>query len=576
MYTLNIIISDGEGSFGVPITVGFREIKWESGQVLLNGNALEIRGIDYRQESHGVGAAISTEQIERDLTRIRNQGFNLVRVTGSVPHPATYDICDRLGLMLLPGTGLRGVPIGLMTQPAFRSRLESMLRREILSNDHHPSVLGWEMVDWAPYSPTLLEIAIEVRSTVLAGRDEALFIGFASDVAQDLPDGIVGMRNRIPYLFEERVTPQSVSHGAWLAAGLGALASPLTLDEDSLQSEIRQSDALVRQVNAIRELPLAGFIIDSYNDRRAALPMLIAGAQLETDLIRRGLVTEGREERISWQRVGDLLGQVQIDVPVVESPKVQFPVEFPIATLIIGGILLLMMRQNNVFRHNLRRVFAHTHGFFADIVDRRYFQGGQTMLVAIIFATAQGVLLASLLNHSRFYFGLDYLFTLIIPFYQAKALLVYWAWHPIYAILAFSAIVLVLWIVGAVALRLLSIPFPGQMKLRHSLALIFWAATCFLPLIPLGLVHYRLLDFAWFKWVQISLFGLFWFWFLIRVSSVIRVGFRVSSRTAWILIFIIILVTAGSLVTVYRGGFAITDYIRYYSDVILPWIEGPA
>ncbi|MCB2212008.1 hypothetical protein KQI52_07835 [bacterium] len=576
LYTVYIVITLGESEFTVPVRAGFRQIRWAEGQAYLNGQALEIRGIDYRQETVDAGGAISVRQIESDLSRIRNQGFNLVRIVGGVPHPATYSLCDRIGLMILPGTGLRAVPNALFVDETFNSRFETMLRREIESNDHHPSVVGWELLDWAEATPELFDVAERFRSRLLAESDVPLMIGFASDIARDLPAGIVGMRHRVPYRFGERLTPQSSSHGTWMVAGLGALASPLQLAEDSLQSEIRQSDALVRQINAVREMPVAGFIIDGFNDRRAALPLLIAGAQRDPGVIRRGLVTEQREERIAWQRVGDLLGQVRIDVPVVDVGTSQFPVEFPIATLIVGGLLLLVMRQNNVFRHNLRRVFAHTHGFFVDIVERRYFQGGQTFFIAIIFAAGQAVLLASLLNHSRFEFGLDYLFTLLFPFPQAKALMVYGAWHPIHAVLAFTAIILVLWLLGAFLLRILSIPFPGQFKLRHSIALTFWSATCFFPLIPLGLFFYRLLDFPWFQWVQILLFVTFWYWFLTRMVSVIRVGFRASSRTAWLLILILIAIGAGTITTVYRGGFAITDYVRYYSDVILPWLSGQA
>jgi len=576
LYTITIIIEEDQARFAIPVKVGFRSLSWNHGELSLNNEAIELRGVDYRQETSQSGGAIQVSEIENDLLRIRNQGFNFVRVVGSPPHPSTYHICDELGLLLLPTTGLRGVPGRLVAEPTLSSRLESLLRREIQISDHHPSVIGYQLMDWAPLTEAFLVQASEKQVRLLSGRPEVMFIGFASNATQPLPDGIVGVRNQVPYLYEERVQVQSESNGIWLIGGLGAFASPMMLEEDSLQSEIRQSDALVRQINAVRELPVAGFIIDGYNDRRSALPLLIAGAQQDPGLIHRGLVTNTRETRVAWQRVGDLLGQVRIDVPAADSAAAQFPVEFPIGTLLIGGLLLLAMRQNNVFRHNLRRVFAHTHGFFSDIVERRYFQGGQTFFIAIIFAGGQAILLASFLNHSRFDFGLDYLFTLLLPFPEAKSLLVYFAWNPVQAMLSFTAIMLVLWTIGAIVLRLLSIPFPGQLKLRHSVAMVFWAATCFLPLLPLSLVSYRLLDFAGFEWVHISLFVLFWYWFLSRMASVVRVGFRVSSRTSWILLLALMLISAGAILFSYRGGFALTDYIRFYSDIILPWIEGLA
>lgn len=574
LYTATLVVRDEQRQWRLPLKVGFRSFAWDDGRFSLNGEPIELRGIDLRQELPASGIALTFAELEADLARIRKQGFNLVRVVGAVPHPATASICDRLGLLLLSQTGLHGVPHSLLAGAALANQVESLLRRMRAWSGYHASVIGWGLVDWAEPSPEMVAFASSMRERILRGDNRPLFVGFATADAFALPAGIVGMLQREPYSFEQRTTRHTNADGAWLAGGVGAPATPLALAEDSLQSQIRQSEALARQINAVRELPVAGFVIDGFNDRAAALPMLLAGAQSDPSVIRRGLVTADREERIAWQKAGDLLALPRTDVPVSEPFTGRFPVEYPIATLIVGGLLLLVMRQNNVFRANLRRMFAHTHGFFVDIVDRRYFQSGQTFFVALIIAAGQGILLASLLTHSRFDFGLDYLFTLLVPFPDVKAMLVHWAWHPIRGIVAFSLLMLVALALSALVLRIVSIPFPGRFKLRHSLALVVWSATCFLPLLPIGLVYYRLLDYSWFGWIQLVLFVIFWYWYFSRITGVIRVGYRVSLRTAWLLLVLFVLVGAGTLLTLYRSGFAIMDYVRYATDVILPWTGG--
>jgi hypothetical protein len=117
-------------------------------------------------------------------------------------------------------------------------------------------------------------------------------------------------------------------------------------------------------------------------------------------------------------------------------------------------------------------------------------------------------------------------------------------------------------------------PFRGSLSMKQSFSLVAWASTNFLLLIPIGLVHYRFLDFDWFLPVVLILYALFSLWFLFRIVAMVRIGFRITSRSAWAVLILVLFIISGTVAVIYRSGFAIPEYIEYYTHVISPWVRG--
>jgi len=571
LYDFRLTFREGANSWDVGYTLGLRDVQWTTQGIRLNGRLIPLRGVDYRCENQQSGISMSPAEIEADLIKMKKLGFNIVRVIGEPAHPATAEISDRLGLFLVPTTGLRGIPESIFTSDAFRDRVGRMILSAVRRDGLHPSIVAWGVADWLPATPGVMRALDEIRGRQVQLDNRPFLAGFATNDTPDLPECVVGVKQRPPYKLFEPLPVTTSSGDSWLIGGLGSFATRTELTADSVRGQVRQSDALLHQLKAVRGMPVAGFIIDGYADRSAALPLLISGADLPYDRIERGLLSTEREQRIAWQKVGEAFGQIRIDAPTLDLPTSDFPIIFPIATMIVGGILLLTMRQNNVFRHNLQRVFAHTHGFFVDIRDRRYFQTGQTFLIAILFASSQAVFTGSWLHHSKFNFSLDYLITLLLPFPIVKQMLVIWAWQPLQGIAAFTVINFILLFVAALLLRVMAIPFRGSISLRQTFSLVSWASSSFLLLIPLGLVHYRFLDYQWFTSILPYLAGIFWLWFIVRIATIIRIGYRVTIRGSWLILILVLLILVGSTLMVYKSGFAIMDYLEYYRTVILPW-----
>lgn len=143
LYAFSLHLRENDSTWTVPLRFGIHQLLWQPEGLLLNGKRLQVRGIDVRQETIKNGIALTEDRIREDLELVRGLGFNLVRIIGDPPHPATAAICDELGLLLVPQLGIRGVPENIFLFDPFTARvgkmLEAMVRRESM---HPPSQHG--------------------------------------------------------------------------------------------------------------------------------------------------------------------------------------------------------------------------------------------------------------------------------------------------------------------------------------------------------------------------------------------------------------------------------------------------
>jgi beta-galactosidase len=123
--------------------IGIRKLSFTRSEGFkLNDMPLKIVGTNRHQDYPFVGNALSDEMQYRDLKRIKEAGFNFVRLSHYPQAPAVYQYCDSIGLML-------GDPIPgwqFFNQSAiFKDRVFSDIREMIRRDRNHPSVIMWEV-----------------------------------------------------------------------------------------------------------------------------------------------------------------------------------------------------------------------------------------------------------------------------------------------------------------------------------------------------------------------------------------------------------------------------------------------
>lgn len=81
--------------------VGFREIRTENNQVLINGTPVKFRGVNRHDSDPVTGFTISMEQAKRDLTLMKRHNFNAIRTSHYPNAPWFCQLCDRYGFYVI-------------------------------------------------------------------------------------------------------------------------------------------------------------------------------------------------------------------------------------------------------------------------------------------------------------------------------------------------------------------------------------------------------------------------------------------------------------------------------------------
>lgn len=86
----------------VPVPFGIREARFEAATGFwLNGRNLKIRGVCLHEDGGAFGMAVPPGVLEQRLAQLRGLGVNAIRVAHHPFGPAFYDLCDRLGFLVM-------------------------------------------------------------------------------------------------------------------------------------------------------------------------------------------------------------------------------------------------------------------------------------------------------------------------------------------------------------------------------------------------------------------------------------------------------------------------------------------
>ena len=157
LYTLKLELKNPNGKTVERISqqVGFRAIRIEKGQLLINGQPIKIRGVN-RHEHDPYKARVMTEELMlKDLRLMKEAHINAVRLAHYPNCPRWYELCDSIGMYVMDEAncethGLRGT---LASTPdwgdAFLDRAIRMAERD----KNHPSVIFWSLGNESGYGP---------------------------------------------------------------------------------------------------------------------------------------------------------------------------------------------------------------------------------------------------------------------------------------------------------------------------------------------------------------------------------------------------------------------------------------
>jgi len=135
--------------------VGFRSIKIERGQLLINGAPIKLRGVNRHELDPDRGHAVTYERMLQDVRLMKRANINAVRTCHYPNDPRWLELCDRYGLYVIDEADLEthGVRGWLASQPAWAGAFLDRAVRLAERDKNHPSIILWSLGNEAGYGP---------------------------------------------------------------------------------------------------------------------------------------------------------------------------------------------------------------------------------------------------------------------------------------------------------------------------------------------------------------------------------------------------------------------------------------
>lgn len=206
LYTLKTeLISNGQRLDGCETKVGLRTLDFNPDKgFALNGKWMKIKGVCLHHDAGVLGAVVPPEVWERRLKNLKEIGVNAIRMSHNPQAPVVYDLCDRLGLLVMDEASdewefpkrkwvkgwNKGEPSFDGTFDFFEEWIERDVTDMVRRDRNHPSIFLWSIgneVDYPndPYSHPILD-----GSTI----NQPMFGGYKPDAPDAMRIGKIAKR----------------------------------------------------------------------------------------------------------------------------------------------------------------------------------------------------------------------------------------------------------------------------------------------------------------------------------------------------------------------------------------------
>lgn len=149
LYTVCAVVENGQGEAVDDLIerFGFREVRTEGKEILLNGKKLRIKGFCRHEDHPQFGCALPPAAMEQDLLLMRDMGANSVR-TSHYPNDEIFlDLCDERGMLVWEENHARGLSEEAMRNPNFERQCEDCIREMIEVHYNHPCIYIWGILN---------------------------------------------------------------------------------------------------------------------------------------------------------------------------------------------------------------------------------------------------------------------------------------------------------------------------------------------------------------------------------------------------------------------------------------------
>ncbi|KAA0211679.1 MAG: hypothetical protein EDM69_00215 [Chlorobiota bacterium] len=571
LYRLKTTIKDIDGNIidEMIVTTGFRDVTIKSNHVLLNGKKSLINVLNYYVQNPNELIAVSYSSVERDVSLIKQMGFNAIRTPGVTAHPYLIKAAEKAGLFIFQEFAFNEVPAEIMSDQYLESAygyLTSVINRDRNS----PAIIAWGIgndfnvteqrsVDYVKGAYSIVK-ALDSRQVYYTSRN------IKDDICRHYVDfkGI-NIRSRdigLPAKIIDALSSTGVSTGnnvkPYFISSFGiAINNENESGFANVYSSQFQAKYLVDSYKLFyKNFPIIG--VSSFADWISGRPLNFrqnANPELVTD----GLFTIYREPKLASHIVSRAI-KLQ-DIPRIRegepySDSAYILISTGVVLSIIFFLLLLNIRK---FRDGFTRFLFRPGIFFQYLNDQLLVPVTLNVLISLLVSIGIGVYVSSLFYYYRESDIFDMIIAKILTNDSLKILFSDVTNNPIYSIALFTVVNILLLALSYLLIRLVSLFISAKVNTRSILIIVSWSSVIMFPFMIIGTIIFKLAsletDYVMYSFVLLCLLHVIYILRLIKGARVL-LNFSYLRSIFFSLLFIAIL---------YGGTYI---YLKFFNGTI--------
>jgi beta-galactosidase/beta-glucuronidase len=157
LYTLVVALRDdgGKAVQYFSTRIGFRKIEIRNRELLINGKAVLIKGVNRHEHDEKRGKALTMDSMVKDILLMKRHNINAVRTCHYPNDERWYDLCDEYGIYVWDEANIEhhSVYNKLCHSPEWRTAFLERGARMVERDKNHPSVITWSLGNESGYGP---------------------------------------------------------------------------------------------------------------------------------------------------------------------------------------------------------------------------------------------------------------------------------------------------------------------------------------------------------------------------------------------------------------------------------------
>lgn len=520
-------------------------------KLLLNNQAIVLNGVSYIPSFKTFGSMMTYAQMEADIQKIKDTGFNSVRFAKSISHPYFLKLCESYGLIPIVELPLANIPEGLASSTNFLARVKNYLNLLLDGYNKYSlfSVLniGSSFIEKSESHRSFLN---NISSFVKSKRKVLVSASFFRTEADKI-EGVdlygIEIFNKSINDFENEIKSLQVKIGK----------GRLFISEATYTASIGQTDGYVNDysfeaqakffedlLNFSEQNQLAGYFINTMFDLRGDYASLTSGYD-EDNVYKIGLISEDRkQERLAYKVISAKLRNAERVTIPIGAKKDDAPMIFIVTGLLLALIMGVLVNSGKKFREDASRALLRPYNFFADVRDQRIISAYHSIYLALVISLVNALITANVL----YYLKTSFFFEKFLLSFGSPAIMSavsYLAWHPFNAIIWLFVITIMILIILMLLIKAAAFFVKTKVYLSSTFFTVIWSYLPIVLLIPVGIVLYRLLNADVANlYIFISLL-IIKLWLLYRLIKGIYVIYDVNPSTVYFysIVFILAMIT---------------------------------